>query len=158
MESKESNVGVLQYAVSAAIPGFVVGAFSGTCCCIFQVPIGILSGLLLRIQKGAPLTFTEGAVAGIAGGLVSGLLHPVFSVSSSFLLDQIFGDKTNFFALGLGGAAGIFVGLAMGILFGALGGLLVACEPLVFPKKEEKQLEPVKQKLDFTAKKQKKQL
>lgn len=127
----EKSVGLLQYAIGAIVPGVLMGFASGACCCVFQIPVGFLSGVLVRVQKGSPLSLVEGAAAGFAGGLVSGLLHPVFAVTTSALIRGFFGGGLNALDvanIGLSGAVGLAVGVVMGIFFGVTGGLLVALE------------------------------
>jgi hypothetical protein len=136
--------------------GIVMGVLSalpivniGNCCCLWVISGGALAAYLLQQNQSMPITSGDGATVGLMAGIVGAVVHTVVSIPVTLLMGPIqsrfmerilqnAGDvppemQPIFESLRHGGAfsivalvIGFMFMLVVGIIFGALGGLLGA--------------------------------
>ncbi len=118
----------VQRGISVLLGGLIGGLSAGLCCCLFSVLGGAVSAAALRFQHGGPITPKEGAIIGAGGGILTGVFGGIVAFGMSY-----FGFSFNNLFLNLVtqnplyiGAGSLVITIPIGIVLGAVGGLLVA--------------------------------
>ncbi len=136
-------LGGLFFGVLSALPIINIG----NCCCLWVIGGGLVAAYLLQQAQPTPLEAGDGAVVGLMAGAIGAVVHSVISLPLQLLMGPMqarwmqrlaeqSGNNQDLEPLlrmagGGGGIViatilGFFVMLALGLVFGTLGGLLGA--------------------------------
>ena len=134
----------------AIFGGLFIGVLSAlpliniaNCCCLWVIGGGVLATYLMQQNHPYPISAADGALVGLLAGLFGGILWALLSIPVEMMMapfqqrlfDRILSsnpdipDETrsmlqNFSAGGIATASKIVFSVAVGLVFGMLGGLL----------------------------------
>ncbi len=113
------------------------------CCCLWVVSGGVVAAYMLQQAQPTPITTGDGALAGLAAGVVGAFVYHILSIPISFLIapmerlmmQRLFERMANmppefrefatsYAAGGLRLMLGFVFWLCMGVIFSTVGGLL----------------------------------
>jgi hypothetical protein len=130
--------------VLSALPVVNIG---NCCCCLWVVGGGALAAYLLQQSRATPITTGDGAVVGVLAGVVGAVVHTILNIPISLMFGpmqadlmqrlrstggQVPPEVQQFLDQMQGGGSTVFIligfcyMLVVGVIFGALGGLLGA--------------------------------
>ena len=135
--------GGLFFGVLSALPIISIG----NCCCLWVIGGGIVAAYMLQQAQPAPLELADGAVVGLMSGAIGAVVYAVISLPLKLMLGPMqarwmqrimeqSGDNPDLapYLRMMEGGGGVLLAtilgfmfmLAIGLIFGTLGGLLGA--------------------------------